>query len=258
MDGTALVYCEGAFGTFAGKTAHGLVRFTERYRVLGVVDSGLAGRDAGQVLGGPPNGIPVFAGVEEAVASVDGPVDFLVVGLAPHGGKLSPAHRADVRRALELSLNVDSGLHDFLSEDAELAGLAVSRGVRIRDVRKPPPTEELHFFSGKIEEVACPRIAVLGTDSTVGKRTTTILARQGLQAAGLRATVVGTGQTSWMQGVRHGLRLDSLINDFVTGELEHAVHSAYLDDDPDVILVEGQGSLLHPAYSGVTLGLLHG
>jgi uncharacterized NAD-dependent epimerase/dehydratase family protein len=253
MDGTALVYCEGAFGTLAAKTAHGLVRFTERYRVVGVIDSALAGRDAGAVLDGSPSGIPIFADLGEAVATAGG-ADYLVIGLAPYGGKLTARHRADVRRALELSLNVDSGLHEFLSDDAELADLAAARGVRIRDVRKPPPVDQLHLFSGKIEEVACPRIAVLGTDSSMGKRTTTLLATQGLEAAGVRASMVGTGQTAWLQGVRHGLRLDSLVTDFVTGELEHAVHSAFFDERPDVILVEGQGSLFHPAYaSGVAI-----
>ncbi|MFL5781919.1 MAG: DUF1611 domain-containing protein [Thermoleophilaceae bacterium] len=253
MDGTALVYCEGAFGTLAGKTAHGLVRFTERYRVVGVIDSALADRDAGAVLDGTPNGVPMFADLGEAVGRSGG-ADYLVLGLAPYGGKLTARHRADVRRALELSLNVDSGLHEFLSDDPELAALAAARGVLIRDVRKPPPTEELHFFTGKIEEVACPRIAVLGTDSSIGKRTTTLLATQALAAAGVRASMVGTGQTAWLQGVRHGVRMDSLVTDFVTGELEHAVHSAFVDERPDVILVEGQGSLFHPAYaSGVAI-----
>jgi uncharacterized NAD-dependent epimerase/dehydratase family protein len=177
-----------------------------------------------------------------------------VIGLAPHGGELGPRHRADVRRALELSLNVDSGLHQFLSEDEELAALAAERGVRIRDVRKPAPPEELHFFTGKIEEVTCPRLAVLGTDSSIGKRTTMLLARDGLQHANVRTSVIGTGQTSWMQGVRHGFRLDSVVTDFVTGELEHAVHSAFVEERPDVILVEGQGNLFHPAFaSGVAV-----
>jgi uncharacterized NAD-dependent epimerase/dehydratase family protein len=254
VDGTALVYCEGAFGTHDGKTAHGLVRETQRYRVLGVVDSSLSGRDAGDVLDGAPTGVPIFAGVREAVDAVDRPVDFLVIGLAPDGGRLASNHRADVRQALELSLNVDSGLHELLSEDAELAAVAERRGARIRDVRRSPPVDELHFFTGKIEEVACPRVAVLGTDSAVGKRTTTLLATRALNAAGIRAAMVGTGQTSWLQGVRHGFCLDSLVVDFVTGEVEHAVHTAFAEEHPDVILIEGQGSLFHPAYaSGLSI-----
>jgi uncharacterized NAD-dependent epimerase/dehydratase family protein len=254
VDGTALLYCEGAFGTLDGKTAHGLVRSTERYRVLGVIDSSLSGRDAGDVLDGTPTGVPIFAEVGEAVDSVDGPIHFLVIALAPDGGRLGPKHRVDVRRALELSLNVDSGLHEFLSEDEELAGLAASRGVRIRDVRRPPVAEELHFFTGKIAEVRSPRVAVLGTDSAVGKRTTTLLTERALNAVDIKAVMIGTGQTAWLQGVRHGLCLDALPTDFVTGELEHAVHRAFCEERPDVILVEGQGSLFHPAFaSGIAI-----
>jgi uncharacterized NAD-dependent epimerase/dehydratase family protein len=252
VDGGALVYCEGAFATIRGKTTHGLLRWSERYRVLGVVDSGLSGRDAGEALDGTPSGVPIYADVDEAVASTGGAADFLVIGMAPHGGMLSPGQRADVRRGLELSLHVDSGLHEFLSDDEELAALAADRGVQIRDVRKA--REDLHFFTGKIAEVGSKRLAVLGTDSSVGKRTTSLLATRGLTAAGIRATMVGTGQTAWMQGVRHVICLDTLVTDFVTGELEHAVHGAFLDERPEVIVVEGQGSLFHPAFaSGIAL-----
>jgi uncharacterized NAD-dependent epimerase/dehydratase family protein len=149
-----------------------------------------------------------------------------------------------------MGLHVDCGLHDFLSEDAEIAPLAESRGVRIRDIRKPPPRSELHFFSGKIEEVSALKVALLGTDSAVGKRTTAWILVDALAAAGYRAEMVGTGQTAWMQGVRHGIILDSLVNDFVSGEIEHAVWSAWSEERPDVIVIEGQGSLMNPAYPG--------
>ena len=123
----------------------------------------------------------------------------------------------------------------------------------LRDVRKPPPRDRLHFFSGKIEEVDSLRIALLGTDSAVGKRTTAWLLVDALRQSGLRAELVGTGQTAWMQGARHCVISDSLVSDFVTGEIEHAVWSAWSDcsdGHPDVIVIEGQGSLLNPAYPG--------
>lgn len=252
-EGRAVVYCEGAFGTLNGKTAHGLVRRTERYQVLSVVDSGHAGADAGEVLDGRPRGIPVSASVEEAVTAAreqDTPATHLVVGLAPEGGRLAPRARADVAAAIRLGLDVDSGLHDFLSEDPELAGLAREHGVTLRDVRKPPPRESLHFFTGRIEGVGSGRVAVLGTDSAVGKRTTAWLLVDGLRAAGRSAALVGTGQTAWMQGARYGVVLDSLVNDFVTGEIEDAVVRAWEAERPDVIIVEGQGSLMNPAYPG--------
>ena len=253
LDGNAIVYCEGAFDTPNGKTAHGLVRFTKRYRVLGVVDSRHAGRDAGQVLDGVPKGIPVFEDVEEAVRAArqqQMPAVYFVVGIAPDGGRLSPAAREDVKRAIGLGLNVDSGLHDFLTEDGEMVDLASRRGVSIRDVRKPPPRSELHFFDGRIEQVTSYKVAMLGTDSAVGKRTTAWILVHALEEMGLTAEMVGTGQTAWMQGARYGVLLDSLINDFVSGEIEHAVWSAWKEQNPDVIVIEGQGSLMNPAYPG--------
>ncbi len=252
-EGRAIVYCEGAFGTTNGKTAHGLVRFTRRYRVLSVVDARAAGRDARELLDGHPGGIPVLASVAEAVEHAAGsgrPATHLVVGLAPDGGRLGVGGRQDVRTALELGLNVDCGLHDFLSEDPELVAIAERRGCRIRDIRKPPPRDRLHFFCGKIEQVTAFKVAVLGTDSAVGKRTTAWRLVSGLEEAGVSAAMVGTGQTAWLQGARHGIVLDSLVNDFVSGEIEHAVYGAWQDGRPEVIVIEGQGSLMNPAYPG--------
>jgi uncharacterized NAD-dependent epimerase/dehydratase family protein len=252
-DGNAIVYCEGAFNTPNGKTAHGLVRFTERYRVLSVVDSRYAGRDAGEVLDGTPLGIPVVASLDKALAaarSVGESATHLVIGIAPDGGRLSPSARSDVMAAITHGLNVDCGLHDFLGKDPEIAPMAERRGVVLRDVRRPPPRAALHSFTGKIEEVTSFRVAMLGTDSAVGKRTTAWHIVQGMRAAGVSAEFVGTGQTAWMQGARHGIVLDSLVNDFVSGETEHAVWSAWKESSPEVIVLEGQGSLLNPAYPG--------
>ena len=252
-EGNALVYCEGAFATTQGKTAHGLVRRTERYRVVSVVDSHYSGKDAGIVLDGKRCGIPIHAHVESAFleSAVAGtPASHLVIGLAPDGGRLNPQARKDVKQAIRLGLHVDSGLHDFLSEDQEILELAKRHGVRIRDIRKPPPRNQLHFFSGKIEEVDCLKVALLGTDSAVGKRTTAWILVQALQSAGYKAQMIGTGQTAWLQGAQYSIILDSLINDFVAGEIEHAVWSAWKEERPDLIVIEGQGSLLNPAYPG--------
>jgi len=246
-DGTAIVYCEGAFGTPNGKTANGLVRHTARYRVQGVIDSTKAGRDAGEVLDGEPNGIPIFESIEAALKTAP---QYLVIGLAPDGGQLPDSARQAVKRAIEAGVNLDSGLHQFLSEDAEFAALAEKHGIRIRDVRRPPARSELHFFTGKIEEVKALKLAVLGTDSAIGKRTTAVKLNQALNDAGIKSELIGTGQTSWLQGVKYSIRLDSLINDFVTGEIEHAIHEAWVSERPRVILLEGQGSIAHPAYPG--------
>jgi uncharacterized NAD-dependent epimerase/dehydratase family protein len=252
-EGSAIVYCQGFFGTTNGKTAHGLVRRCERYRVLSVVDARLAGRDAGEVLDRKANGIPVFASLREAFNAArraGTPATHMVIGLAPDGGRLSPEARRDVKSAIRLGLNVDCGLHDYLSEDPEVAALAKRHGVVLRDVRKPPPIKDLHFFSGKIEQVRSLRVAMLGADSAIGKRTTAWVLVDALRAAGITCELVGTGQTAWMQGAKYSILLDSLVNDFVAGEIEHAVWSAWEGERPDVILLEGQGSLLNPAYPG--------
>lgn len=252
-EGPAIVYCEGAFATPNGKAAHGLVRRSRRYRIAAVVDSVHAGRDAGQVLDGRDAGIPV---VESVAAAIDharragSPATHYVVGIAPDGGRLSGEARDAVKEAVRAGLHVDCGLHDFLSEDREVAELAAARGVRIRDVRKPPPRDQLHFFTGRISEVESLRVALLGTDSAVGKRTTAWLLVDALEAAGHTAEMIGTGQTAWMQGVTYGIVMDSIVSDFVSGEIEHAILRCWDERRPRVMVLEGQGSLMNPAYPG--------
>jgi uncharacterized NAD-dependent epimerase/dehydratase family protein len=253
IDGNAIVYCEGAFNTPNGKTAHGLVRFTERYNVLGVIDTTYSGKDAGQVLDGKNAGILIYSDLESALAGCTNKgekVKTLVIGLAPDGGRLPLPAKDVIKKALHKGLNIDSGLHDFISNDAELVAIAKEKNCRIRDVRKTPDRDQLHFFTGDIEKVKCLKIAILGTDSAIGKRTTAWLIVHGLRANGLKAEMVGTGQTSWMQGAKYSMIMDSCINDFVSGEIEHAVVSAYTHENPDVIIIEGQGSLMNPAYPG--------
>jgi len=250
MDGNALVLCEGAFDTLNGKTAHGLVRFTKRYKILGVIDSTCAGKDAGEVLDGKPCGVPIYHDLHEALQANSNQIKYFIIGLAPEGGKLPPSYRAIVAAAIQGGLNIDSGLHEFLSDDEEISALAQKHSVQIRDIRKPPARKDLHFFSGKIKEVGAIRIAVLGTDSAIGKRTTAWKITQALNAIGVKAEMIGTGQTAWMQGAKYSIRLDAIINDYVSGEIEHAIWQCWQDEKPQVMLLEGQGSLMHPAYPG--------
>lgn len=249
IDGNAIVYCEGAFNTPNGKTAHGLVRFTERYHVLGVIDSRYAGQDALQVLDGKMGNIPVFKSTQEALQAHPD-ARYFVIGLAPDGGRLPANAMSDIELALSKDLHVDSGLHDFLSEKPHLVELARLHNCTIRDIRKPPHRNDLHFFSGKIEQVNCLKIAILGTDSAIGKRTTAWIIVHGFRQAGRKAELAGTGQTAWLQGAKYSLVMDSLINDFVAGEIEHAVYEAWKNEHPDLIVIEGQGSLMNPAYPG--------
>lgn len=253
LDGRALVYCEGAFNTPNGKTAHGLVRFTERYEVVGVLDKQYAGKDAGQVLDGRPNGIPIFKDIETAIVALKASEkwpSYLVIGLAPDGGRLPHEARKTIKAALQKGWHVDSGLHDFLTNDSQWVGLAKENKVMIRDIRKTPDRDQLHFFTGDIEKVDCLKLAILGTDSALGKRTTAWILVHAFRKAGKKAEMIGTGQTAWMQGAKYSMVMDSCINDFVSGEIEHAVVSAWKNENPDVIVIEGQGSLMNPAYPG--------
>jgi len=247
MDGTALILCEGAFGTVNGKTAHGLVRGTSRYRILGVVDSPTAGRDAGEVLDGVKRGVPIFRTLEEALQRLPERPDFAIVGIATSGGRFTPELKRSVRLAVERGLSVVNGLHEFLRDDAAFSAESRRTGAKLIDVRWVPPRTELHFWTGEILSLTIPRTAVLGTDCALGKRTTTRLAVEACRASGIRAEWISTGQTGWMQGAPFGIVLDSIPNDFVSGELEHAILCCARTLLPDVILLEGQSSLRNPS-----------
>jgi uncharacterized NAD-dependent epimerase/dehydratase family protein len=250
MDGTALVLCEGFFDESSGKTAHGLVRGTDRYEVVGVLDSKFAGRDAGAVLDGAPCGIPMFRDLDDALAQLGNKPDFLVMGIAPDGGMVPPGLLGVFEAALRAGINVDSGMHDYLCDYPELVAAAQEGGARIRDVRLVKKPRNLHFYEGRIREVEALRVAVLGTDAAVGKRTLTRILMKELNARGVKSEMIGTGQTAWMQGVRYGFVLDATINDFVAGELEHAILQAWDNEKPRVIFIEGQGCLTSPGFPG--------
>ena len=253
LDGNAIVYCQGAFNTPNGKTAHGLVRFTRRYEILSVIDERYSGSDAGFILDAKEMGVPIVDSVETSLETArrsgKTPTHF-VIGLAPDGGRLNERNRKDITNAITHGLNIDSGLHDFLSDDPAFMDLARKHGITMRDIRKPPDRKYLHFFSGEIESVQSTRVAVLGTDSAVGKITTAWKLVNGLQDRGFQTTMIGTGQTAWLQGAEYGIILDSLVNDFVSGEIEHAIVRAWNEKKPRVMILEGQGSLLNPAYPG--------
>lgn len=249
---TAVVYCEGQFTEQDGKTANGLVRFSERYDILSVIDSRYRGEDAGSRLDAIPNGIPVVASLAEALVKAEQTPDYLIFGIAPADGLLSPAHRAVLLDGIDHGMHIVNGLHEFLNDDPEFAAAALSNAVTITDVRRPKEMKDLHLFSGRIFGVTCPRVAVLGTDGAVGKRTTSTLLVQALRARGIKAVMVGTGQTSIMQGGKYGVALDAIVPQFCSGEVENQVVAAFHGEDPDVIVVEGQGALSHPAYMSST------
>jgi uncharacterized NAD-dependent epimerase/dehydratase family protein len=246
---TAVVYCEGNFGAIDGKTANGLVRHSEKYRILSVVDSEQAGLDAGVVLGEGPKSIPICRDLADALAHADVLPDCFIFGMAPASGMLSSRERGLVLEAIDLGMNIVNGLHEFLNDDPVFATASAAKNVKILDVRKPRPKKDLRLFSGRIAEVTCPRIAVLGTDCAIGKRTTATILTRALNDYGVKTVMVGTGQTGLIQGARYGVSLDAVPSQFCAGELEATIVAAFEGENPDVIIIEGQGALSHPAYS---------
>lgn len=247
MADNAIVLTGGYLDTISAKTAHGLIRGTERFNILGIIDEKHSGRDAGEVIDGRKKNIPVYASINDFLSNSSEKAKYCIVGVATKGGVIPPNLKSILKDALEQGLNIVNGLHEYVSDIPELANLAAEKGLEILDVRKPKKFSELHFWTGKIKEVKCPRIAILGTDCAMGKRTTTRFLVQAMKKAGYKAEMIYTGQTGWMQGARYGFVFDSTLNDFISGEMEHAVVSCYHAEKPDIIFIEGQSSLRNPS-----------
>lgn len=246
MVDAAAILTQGQFTSSNAKTAHGLVRGPSRFRIAAVIDHESAGRDAGEVLDGSHRGIPVVASLD-ALLQTGQKIQWLVVGIATPGGVLPESMKPVLQEALERGISVANGLHDFVGDDPQLAAAAATSGAAIIDIRRPKHRSEIHFWSGAIRDVRAPRIAVLGTDCALGKRTTCQVIAAAMRRRGLTTEMVYTGQTGWLQGSRFGFVLDSTANDFVSGELEHAIVSCDRELQPSLILLEGQSALRNPS-----------
>ena len=243
----AIVITSGYLDTNQSKTAHGLIRGSDRFNIIGVIDEKYPGKDAGEILDGKKRNIPVYESIETFVQSSKESARFCIIGVATKGGKLPASIRATVKEAMAHGLGVVNGLHEFISDIPELVDFAKSRGIEIIDVRKPKKFSDLHFWSGKIQNVLCPKIAVLGTDCSLGKRTTARFLTQAMTQVGYKAEMIYTGQTGWMQGAKYGFVFDSTLNDFISGEMEHAILQCWEEAKPDIIFIEGQSSLRNPS-----------
>ncbi|MDA8017354.1 MAG: DUF1611 domain-containing protein [Thermoanaerobaculia bacterium] len=258
----ALLLTEGFLSQIFAKTAHGILRGPSRYELVGVVDSAHAGQTVGDVLpmltaggaqAGPDGGrsatLPIFRDLTEAAAAIDEAeaAEVLIVGIATPGGTLSEPLRVALLDGARQGLVLVNGLHQLLEDDEEIVGAARASGAELVDVRKPPSAGDLSFWSGEVLRCSVPRVAILGIDCAVGKRTTTSLLVSELRQRGVNATMIYTGQTGWLQGWRHGLILDAVPNDFVCGELERAILECVAEEAPDVILLEGQSGLRNPS-----------
>jgi uncharacterized NAD-dependent epimerase/dehydratase family protein len=173
--------------------------------------------------------------------------DYCILGVALPGGKLPQEFIGEIRAALENGISVISGLHQQLGDNPDLCKIATINRAKIIDIRKSRPLSELHFWNGDIRGVTTPKIAVLGIDCTVGKRTTCRFILETCLKHGIQTEMIYTGQTGWLQGYKHGFILDATPNDFVSGEIEKAIVMCHHQSQPDLILVEGQSSLMNPS-----------
>ena len=243
MSERLLILAEGFSGDpHYGKTARGVLAYGER-PVVAILDSARAGETQ--------NGVPVVGTVEEAL---DGRPTTALVGVATAGGRFPPAWRELLRSAIGAGLHVENGLHQFLADDAELRGLAEQHGVELRDLRRPPA--DLNVPTGANLETGATHVLTVGSDCAIGKMTVSLELDRAAKARGIASRFVPTGQTG-IAIAGWGIAVDAVVSDFIAGAAERLVVEGR-ERGGELLHVEGQGAVTHPAYSGVTLGLIHG
>lgn len=242
----AIVLTNGLLKTTDAKTAHGLIRGTDRFTIIGVIDGKHAGEDAGEVLDGKHRNIPVFATVADAVAATRD-IKCCIIGVATHGGILPEAFIKIIEECIKKNISIINGLHEPLTDHNSIVELAKEYKVELIDIRKPKRWNEMHFWNGSINEVPALVIAVLGMDCAMGKRTTCRMMMQACNEKNIHAEMIYTGQTGWLQGGKYGFIFDTTLNDFISGEVEHAVVSCWQETNADVLFIEGQSSLRNPS-----------
>lgn len=243
------VLTEGFLADVHGKTAHGVLRYRPE-QVAVVVDSQHAGKRVSDVVPSLRSDASIVATVREALAYEP---RSLLIGFATDGGAIPPGLLGPILEAIDAGLDVISGLHEVLADDPEIASRAASKGVALVDVRVPPA--KIPLFSGAAYRERRPIVLAVGSDCAVGKMTAMLEIERAARESGRKAEFIATGQTGILITGK-GIAVDRVISDFITGAAEQLVLSA--DADADVLLVEGQGSIFHPAYAPVTFGLLYG
>jgi D-glutamate N-acetyltransferase len=244
-----VILTEGYLTDRHAKTAHGVMQYG-RDDVAAIVDSTHAGKNAVDVMPHLGRSAPIVSSVREAFAFAP---TSLLLGVATAGGIVPPAFRAQVFDAIDAGLEIVSGLHEFLNDDPEYVERARASGSQLWDVRKPP--DDIPLFSGAAYGVPQTVVLAVGSDCAIGKMTVMLELEKAGRAAGARPEFVATGQTGILIAGK-GIAVDRVISDFVTGATEQLLLD--VDRDADFTLVEGQGSILHPAYAPVTLGLMFG
>jgi uncharacterized NAD-dependent epimerase/dehydratase family protein len=243
------ILTEGLLTGTNGKTAHGVLRYRSD-AVVAVIDSDYAGKRVDEVLPWLGSRAPIVASLDEAMVYEP---TALLIGVATEGGHLPPAMRPTLLAAIDAGLEIVNGLHEFLRDDPEIVSRAKKSGARLWDVRIPP--DNIPLFSGAAYDVRSQVVLAIGSDCAVGKMTAMLEVERSAKAAGARIEFLATGQTGILIAGK-GIAVDRVISDFTTGAAEQLVVEAA--PDADVLLVEGQGGIYHPAYAPVTFGLLYG
>lgn len=244
--GSAVILTNGSLDSADAKTAHGLIRGTERFDIMGVIDHNSAGLDAGEVLDGIHRNVPVYSNMDDCLAAQGKKPDYAIIGVALSGGRLNEKWQALTLGIIHYGISIVNGMHMLLGDNPVFKKAALENNVKIIDVRRHKPFDQLHFWSGRIFDMKIPRVAVLGTDCALGKRTTSRMIVETCQNIGLYSEMIYTGQTGWLQGNPHGFILDTTINDFVSGEVEAAIVKCEQEACPDLIVVEGQSGMRNP------------
>jgi uncharacterized NAD-dependent epimerase/dehydratase family protein len=244
-----LILTDGYLLERNAKTAHGVVRYS-RDAIAAVLDPKYAGKSLVDLMPELGRDAPIVSSLAEGLRYKP---TALLLGVATPGGWMPDHWRAWIQESIEAGLDVVNGLHRFLNDDPEFVELADRQGVELWDVRDPPP--DIPLFSGRILELPRRIVLTVGSDCAVGKKTAAIEIERAADAAGYSSEFAATGQTGILIAGK-GIAVDRVIADFLAGAAELLVCSTH--PSTDVVVVEGQGSLWHPAYSSVTLGLLHG
>src|SRR5438132_3361873 len=242
------ILAEGQFAPATAKTAIGVLRYAP-YEVVAVIDSTRAGKDAADCVG-VGKGVPVVASVDDAIARG---ATVILTGTAAAGGRIPDDYRVALARTLERGVQVWNGLHERVLADPELGAAAKSGGAKVRELREPPP--DLPIGGHRVRRDNARVVLTVGSDAAVGKMTASLEIVAALRRAGERVEFVATGQTG-IAIAGQGIAVDAVVADFIAGAAELMVCDAA--ERADWVVVEGQGSLTHPRFSGVTLGLLHG
>ena len=257
MKDGAIILTSGMFNSRNAKTAFGLVRHSEKYRIIAVIDKNFAGQDAGEIVMGKNLNIPIFPSIRVFLREQKSKQNIAadkfarglhaIIGVATSGGVIPDELRQELLDAISHGMHIVNGLHHYLADDIELIRTAEKSKSELIDIRKPKQAKEHAFWTGEIRNVRAPRIAMFGTDCAIGKRTSGFWLRNACREAGIHTEMIYTGQTGKLQGGQYGFILDSTLNDFVSGELESAIILCDQQENPDLIILEGQSSLRNPS-----------